>query len=181
MSVWVRAADPPKPHDSTPENEIQITANQLIATSKEGYAEFSGEVRTTQADFVITSDRLRIYYEGDLVNSAKKNTGQNRIKKILATGNVKIKSAQYDAATDQLEYDVPTMVLVLSGANSAVISGKNSITGSKITLYRADGRVKVEGGQHKRVKAVFYSEGEASNPLTPARSVRKAGKLSKPD
>jgi lipopolysaccharide export system protein LptA len=120
-------------------------------------------VKAAQGSFVITSDRLRIYYEGDLVNPAKKSSEDAFIKKIVAKGNVGITSEQYVAQTDQVEYDTESMTIVLTGENSKVTSGKNSITGSKITLYRKEGQVKVEGSAEKRIKAVFYSTGETSD------------------
>jgi lipopolysaccharide export system protein LptA len=144
---------------------IQITANQLISNNEEKYAEFIGDVKASQGDFVITSERLKIYYEGDLVNPEKKSTGDEVIKKIIAEGNVKITAEQYLAETDRVEYDTDSMTIVLRGENSKVTSGKNSISGSTITLYRKDGQVKVEGSAEKRIKAIFYSTGKTSEVL----------------
>ena len=151
------------------DDPIQITADQLISNNEQKYAEFIGNVKASQADYVITSDRLRIYYRGQLLNLDEKNSGtdssgeQERLKKIVATGNVKIKTQQFDAVTERAELDTKTMIIVLAGENSKVISGKNSITGSKITLYQRDGRVKVEGSKNKRIKAIFYSEGSTTD------------------
>ena len=142
---------------------IQITANQLISNNDEKYAEFIGDVKASQGNFIITADRLKIYYVGDLVNPEKKSSGDEMIKKIVAEGNVKITAEQYLAETDQVEYDTDSMTIVLRGENSKVTSGKNSISGSKITLYRKDGQVKVEGSAEKRIKAVFYSTGKTSD------------------
>ena len=64
-------------------------------------------------------------------------------------------------ALDTLGRKVDTMVLVLEGENSRVQSGKNILTGSKITIYRKDEEIKVEGSPQKRVKAVFYSDATA--------------------
>ena len=143
---------------------IQITADQLISNNEKKYAEFIGNVRATQAEFVITSDKLRIYYQGDLLNTEEKsNQGDDMLKKIVATGNVKILSSQYDAESDMIEYDTASMTITMTGENSKVISGKNSISGSKIILYRKEGRVKVLGSEKKRVEATFYSGGNASD------------------
>ena len=158
-----------KAADNKPAEEpIQIIADQLISDNEQKYAEFIGNVKATQADFVITSDKLRIYYQGDLLNSEKQSstqssTNDDMLKKIVATGNVKIKSEQYDAEAEKVEYDTTSMTIILTGENSKVISGKNSIAGSKIILYRNDGRVKVEGGKTQRVKAIFYSGGNATD------------------
>lgn len=153
------AATENKPEDVP----ILITADQLISNNEEKYAEFIGNVKATQADLVITSDKLRIYYEGDLLNTKEKtNQNDDMLKKIVATGNVKIRSDQYNANTENAEYDTKTLTIVLTGENSKVFSGKNSITGSKIIFDRKDGRFKVLGGEKKRVEATIYSGGKAS-------------------
>ena len=150
--------------DAIAENEpIQITANQLISNNEEKYAEFIENVKAIQGDIVITSDKLRIYYKGDPLNSEAQGNDEEMLKKIIATGHVKIKTEQYYAESDRVEYDTASMTMVLIGEGSKVISGKNSITGSRITLYRKDGRFKVEGSEKKRIKAVFYSNDKTSD------------------
>jgi len=139
---------------------IEITADRLISNAKEKYAEFIGKVKAKQGAFELIADTLRIYYEGDLVNQKNQSSDQGVIKKIVAFGNVDITTESYAAKADQVEYDVATMIIVLSGKNATVTSGQNSVTGSKITLYRADGHINVEGSPDKRVNAVFYSEGK---------------------
>ncbi len=160
------ATDKPKAgaSDTKPEDTpIIITAEQLESDNKAKFAEFNGNVKVTTADFVITSDKLRIYYKGELLETEKKGNDEEMLKKIVATGNVKITSDQYNAKTEKLEYDTATMTIILTGENSTVFSGKNSIIGSKIILYQKDGRVKVLGSKNKRIKAEFYSKGETSD------------------
>ena len=154
-----KAETSPKP-ENTP---IIITAEQLDSDNNAKFAEFIGNVKAIQADFVITSDKLRIYYKGELLNTEKKGNDEETLKKIVATGNVKITSDQYIAKTEKLEYDTASMTIILTGENSTVINGKNSITGSKIILYQKDGRVKVLGSKNKRIKAEFFSKGETSD------------------
>jgi lipopolysaccharide export system protein LptA len=153
------AATENKPEDVP----ILITADQLVSNNEEKYAEFVGNVKATQADFVITSDTLRIYYEGDLLDTEEQtNQNDDMLKKIVASGNVKIRSDQYNADTENAEYDTQTMIIILSGENSKVFSGKSSITGSKIVLNRKTGRFKVLGGKKERVEATIFSGGKAS-------------------
>jgi lipopolysaccharide transport protein LptA len=150
--------------DAKPENTpIIITAEQLDSDNKAKFAEFIGNVKAIQADFVITSDKLRIYYKGELLDTEKKGNDEEPLKKIVASGNVKITSDQYIAETEKLEYDTASMTIILTGENSTVINGKNSLTGSKIILYQKDGRVKVLGSKNKRIKAEFFSKGETSD------------------
>jgi len=145
-------ASDPKP-ENTP---IIITAEQLESDNKAKFAEFIGNVKVTTADFVITSDKLRIYYKGELLNTEKKGNDEEMLKKIVATGNVKITSDQYNAKTEKLEYDTATMTIILTGENSTVFSGKNSIIGSKIILYQKDGRVKVLGSKKQAYKGRIF-------------------------
>jgi lipopolysaccharide transport protein LptA len=161
------AADKPSEETSNKKQEITpiiITAEQLNSDNKAKFAEFIGNVKATQADFVITSDKLRIYYKGELLNTEEKGDDEEVLKKIVATGNVKITTDQYIAKTEELVYDTAALTIILSGENSTVIDGqKNSITGSKIILYQKDGRVKVLGSKKKRIKAEFFSKGETSD------------------
>jgi lipopolysaccharide export system protein LptA len=157
-----QAAD--EPETGQPDNEpIQIVADKLISYNDDKYAEFIGNVKVTQADFTITSDKLRIYYQGELLQNEKKDSDEDLLKKIIATGNVKINSEQYQAEADKAEYDTTAKTVVLSGENAKVISGKNSITGAIITLNQESGQVKVESSGTKRIKAEFFTKEKASD------------------
>lgn len=149
---------PQKKGASQADEQIQIVADKLITNSAEKFAEFMGDVRTSQGNLVITSERLRIYYRDDPDGNKDQTGGQESIKRVVASGNVQVSSEKYRAETDQVEYDPDTQVLVLDGENSIVRSGKNILTGSKITVFRKTGQIKVESSPHKRIKAVFYPE-----------------------
>jgi lipopolysaccharide export system protein LptA len=156
------AADKPK-SDQTGNEPIQIVANELISYNEDKYAEFTGNVKVTQGNFSITSDKLKIYYQGELLDNEKKGGDEELLKKIIATGNVKITSEQYNAEAERAEYDTAAMTVILSGKNVRVISGKNSISGSKITLNRKTSQVKVEGSNTKRIKAEFFTKDKAKD------------------
>jgi lipopolysaccharide export system protein LptA len=149
---------PPKKSTHQTDQQIQIVADKLITNSAEKFAEFIGDVRARQGNLEIISERLRIYYRDDPDRNKNQTGGQESIKQIIASGNVHLSFEEYKAKADQAEYDLDTQVFVLSGDNTTVTSGKNTLTGSKITLYRKDGQIKVESSQQKRVKAVFYQE-----------------------
>ena len=155
------AEEPPQSNGSDQADEqIQILADKLVTNNAEKFAEFMGNVRASQGNLVITSERLRIYYRDPGANESRQSD-QESIKRVVASGNVQVASERYRARADQAEYDLDTQVFVLSGENSTVTSGKNTLTGSKITLYRKDGQIRVEGSQQKRVKAVFYPKENA--------------------
>jgi lipopolysaccharide export system protein LptA len=151
-----------KPQDTdarslSEDRKIHITADKLISDNEVDYAEFIGNVRATQEDTVITADRLKIFVKKNPDDKSAPGVGTESINKIIASGNVKINFDNKVAVTRQAVYNTETGVLVLSGDNSRIISGKDSISGEKITLYRTTGRITVESGKEKRVEAVLYS------------------------
>lgn len=147
----------PKQKDPDKNEAIHITSDRLISDNKAGYAEFIGNVKATQADTVITSDRLKIFYKKNIANKGPLSVSEESIHKIVANGNVEIKFDNRVATAHQAVYNTETMVLVLSGNDAKIISENDSISGEKITFYRTDGRINVESGNKKRVEAVFYS------------------------
>ena len=142
--------------DFNENDEIHVIADQLVSNIKEHYAEFSGDVKANQGEFEITSDTLRIYYKTGTDNDKNTVEDKRSIEKIIASGNVKIKSGRQIASADQAVYNVDSMILVLTGENSRISSEKSYITGSRVTLNRADGNVIIESDGKNRVSGVFY-------------------------
>jgi len=138
-------------------SNIQIKSDSLVAYNEASYAEFSGNVSAVQGTTLITSDKLRIYYSKSPENKGPKDTGEDSIKKVVASGNVVIRSENRTAYTSMAEYTPATKVVVLSGAGSKVTSGNNYVSGEKITFYVNEDRVIVERSKEKQVEAVFYS------------------------
>lgn len=145
---------------------IEIVSDRMMANTTEKWAEFKGSVQVTQGKFSMAADALRIYYEGDLMNTAKGGSAQEQIRKMEATGRVHIVTEQYTADTEHAEYVPATDVLILSGERSRVISGRNTLSGSKIVLNRSEGKAVVEGAGAERVKAVFFQEEKGSPPAS---------------
>ena len=179
LRVTDAAATDDKTQTRTPQSQkqIQITADQLVTHGDQNYAEFIGNVEAVQENFELRSDRLRIYYRSGtgITNSAA--TNEEPLKKIVASGNVRIKSDNQNAQTDAVEYTVASGLLVLTGENSTLTDGKNSIKGSKISLNRLTGEVSVEGSPKSRVRAVVYSN-QGINPSSNASKTKRKPKKS---
>ncbi|MEW6260431.1 MAG: LptA/OstA family protein [Thermodesulfobacteriota bacterium] len=143
---------------------IHITSDSLVTDNNANYAEFIGNVSATQGTTLITSDKLRIYYQVSGTGKEKKITSQDAVKRIVATGNVTIRFDNKVAVTEQAEYITDTGMIILTGANSRVTSGSNYVAGDKITLYRFQDKVTVERSKEKRVEAVFYPSEKGPNP-----------------
>ena len=141
--------------DKNKNSIIHINADRLISNIEDGWAEFKGNVCVTRKSLIIKSDTLKIYYKKLLKGQNKPATGQELIEKIIATGNVHIKSDELVAISHQAIYTKETGNIILSGHDSKVISGNNSIAGSQIILYMDEEGIKVTGNGTKRVEAEF--------------------------
>lgn len=155
------AQEDPAAGDAVPPAEqVHVTADRLVSEAAARTAEFIGNVRATQGDTVITADRLKIYFEsapGEKTGAAERES----IQKIVADGNVNIEMSDGVAAADKAVYITATDVLVLTGPNSKITSERNSVTGDKITIYRSEDRMIVDGSGKERVEAVLYTEEKA--------------------
>ena len=104
----------------------------------------------------ITSDKLKVYYKKGIQSGP--NAGVDAIVRMVAQGMVKIVLADTVAHTEHAEYFADRRIVILTGPNSRIVDGNNSISGQKITLYRDDKRIHVEGTQKEPVEAFFYSD-----------------------
>jgi lipopolysaccharide transport protein LptA len=136
-------------------NRIRITADKLVAEVDAGEIEFIGNVKTTQADAVITSDRLTIIYNPDAIKNDTRGNKKESIQKIIAKGHVKILTDEIIAETDRAEYTIESKILVLLGEQSRISQRGHTITGTKFTLYRTEGKLSVEGKGENRIKAIL--------------------------
>jgi lipopolysaccharide assembly outer membrane protein LptD (OstA) len=95
-----------------------IIADKLFAEVDAGVIEFVGNVKATQAETVVTADRLKIIYNPDATKDQANSLKSVSIEKIIASGHVKINYDNIIAETDEAEYTMKTKVLVLKGAQS---------------------------------------------------------------
>jgi len=140
------------------ETKIHITSDKMISESGADYIEFIGNVRATQEANIVTGDRLKFFFKEGLDDNTNLLAGEESIDKIVVNGNVKIILDDKTAISQKAVYTTASRILVLTGPDSKIISGKDSVSGEKITLYRADERIIVESGKEKQVEAVFFSK-----------------------
>lgn len=143
---------------------IRVTADRLVTNTESQNAEFIGNVHATRDNMTIRCDSLKIFYTDASVQDAQSQPGEGSIRRIVAEGNVKINLDNQTATTQRADWSPQDQTIVLSGPGSKIVSGKNSITGSKITLHQENNRIQVEGGSDGRVEAQFFSN-EQGLPL----------------
>ena len=144
--------------------KIQIRSDSLVADNQSKVAEFIGNVKASQGDTVIESDRLKVYYGSGGRPSADPEDLAAQVEKIVASGNVRIRFENRLAVAQEAVYNVLSQVFILSGEGTRVTSGSSYIVGKKITLRRKDGQVVVIGGKSEQVEAVFYPEDAKKQP-----------------
>jgi lipopolysaccharide export system protein LptA len=140
---------------------IRITSDKLLTDNAKRSARFSGNVKAIQGDTVITADHLTIFFKSG--GSTSSNISNNNIDRLKAEGQVRIEFDNKVAVSNQAVYIVAERKLILSGPGSKVISGQDEISGSKITFFRDDGRVALEGDGQNRVNAIIHSDHQGLN------------------
>jgi lipopolysaccharide export system protein LptA len=138
---------------------VTVDADQLENIQKEGLVVFSGNVVASQNSSTQWADRMEVYLDdkGD------------KIVRTISTGNVRIvtRDCRNGTARRAEYYDAEQRVVLIG--NARVWRDDNVVTGERITIYLAEDRSVVEGGQQERVKAVFYprNQDEAAAPPKP--------------
>ena len=140
------------------DSSIRITSDAVESDHRMKWLEFTGNVRATQEDGVITADRIKVFYR----SQGHPSGGGTTVEKIISQGNVRIvlDGKSKTAVAEKAIYTADPKVLVLSGGGPTVWSGNNIIRGEKITLFLAEDRTLVEGGESTQVDATFFAEDE---------------------
>jgi lipopolysaccharide export system protein LptA len=136
---------------------VTVDADQLENIQKEGLVVFTGNVVATQNGSTQWAERMEVYLDdkGD------------RITRTVSTGNVRIITRDCRSGTaKRVEYFDAEQRVVLIG-NARVWRDDNVVTGERITIFLAEDRSLVEGGQQERVKAVFYPKSQQETAARP--------------
>jgi lipopolysaccharide export system protein LptA len=135
---------------------IKITSDTLEADNRNQTFLFKGNVKVIQGSTEITSERLKVWYKSDGGGQGTSPDGASRIRDIEAGGNVVILFDGRTAKSERALYSADKGTLTLLGENATIIDGKNTIRGSKITLYRTQDRITVEGDRPGRVEVDIF-------------------------
>jgi len=137
-----------------PPADLKISSDKMVASKDQSMVEFTGKVKAVRADSVLIADSVKVFFHA----SETKKEGQSNVKRILAVGNVEYTEGERKAFSDQADYDTTDQILVLTGDQARLLTGKSWITGKKITLFKAEDRVVVESTEETRVEAFFDAD-----------------------
>ncbi len=126
--------------------KIHITSNSLIVNNKKKFAIFAGKVIAIKGDLKIFSQNLKVFYNG-----------KNKIKTLLATGNVHIIKGTDNITGQKAVFNNIDKIVTITG-HPLAWSGKNKITGKIIEMNLNTGISHILSGPGKRVNAVIYSK-----------------------
>ena len=136
---------------------IHIEADRMESNSSKNVVVFTGSVETKQGDLVINADRMTVYYRKSTGKKKFSYGNSQKIKKIIADGNVRIARGEMSAAGDRAEFSASDNKVKLIG-NTRVWQGNNLVTGNMIEIDLDTGTSIVERSRERgeRVKGIFY-------------------------
>lgn len=145
-----------------PAEKVHITSDTMMFDDKNSQVEFTGNVVATRLNATIHADHVKVllYSKAEKKSRAVKGDSQtpdDNVKQLIASGNVKVIQKDTTATADKAVYNTTKKTIVLTGKSPTVLSGKNYVTGKKITLFQDTRRMVVEGGESRRVEAFFDS------------------------
>lgn len=110
---------------------------------------FTGNVLVTATDFKLKAREMQVFFDEG-----------NKIKRMIARGNVEIDATDKQTKSGQAEYIIAENKLILT-ESPQVLQNRNTVTGTTITIYRDTNRMDVDG----RSRVLLYESGPTeANP-----------------
>ena len=160
--------------DAAAEAPVYIEADRMESDQQRDVVVFTGSVQAKQGDIVINADEMTVNYSA----TAPEKTGNEpqdekitqKIKTILARGNVKVVKGDWIATGNTMRYFSSERKVWLSG-NAKAWQDQNRISGEHIIMYLDEGRSVVEGSgpEGERVKAYIYTDGNVGSKKPPQK------------
>ena len=138
--------------DQSDRNQITIVSNNLEIDDQNNQVTFTGNVYAHGNEFEITCQKLDLYY-----HRQKRGNNENSkidIKKIIATGNVKILRAEGGSASAETAIYLQDEEKIVLTGNPKIKQEGDFVEGTRITLFLKEKRSVVEGSEGNQVKAV---------------------------
>ncbi len=141
VAAQTRAEKPPDSELSECEGAeaaLDVTSEQMTFDRDTQTFIFEDKVRVKRCDLVIDCDRLQVVRYAD----------ENRIKHVIATGNVRFQDGTRHAVADRADYYEDEQKLVLVGSPRAWdVDEQNEVSGEEIIVFLAEERILVSGAR----------------------------------
>ncbi len=134
---------------------LNIASDRMEVSQKDRTILFEGHVVIQQEDLTITGRRMVVFAAASGRGREDGSSMMEQIDRIEIEGDVRISQREKVATADKSVYYHGEQKIVLMG-NPMVSQGEDRVQGRLITLYLADGRSVVEGGESSPVQAVLH-------------------------
>ncbi len=131
---------------------IDIRSHSLEFLYTEKRVRYKDKVVATQGEVTLTCNLLTITYE-ELARSngtPPSSSAQQRLKEVIAEGDVRVQSANNYATGKRLVFDQNKRTVILSG-NAVMHEGVNHVSGDRVIVYLDERRSVVEGRARMRL------------------------------
>lgn len=118
-----------------PKLPVEVTAESFSVDQANHTASFSGAVRVSQGDMVLTAGEVRIEYAED---------GKS-IARLIASGGVVLKAGEDAAQAGEAVYVLASAEVTLTG-DVVLTQGAAAISGQKLVVNLSNGTGRMEGG-----------------------------------
>lgn len=133
---------------------IDIRSQRLEFLYAEKRVQYQDEVVATQGEVTLTCNLLTVSYEepaeSDGTPPPPSTTSQQRLKEIVAEGDVRLESESGYATGRQLVFDQTKRTVTLSG-DAVLHEGANQVSGDRVIVYLDERRSVVEGQARMRL------------------------------
>ncbi len=134
-----------------------ITADNLEILDEKNLIIFTGNVRASRGDTRLRADRLEVYTEkASGKDGAQGNGGEGgtKMRRWVATGNVRIIKGDMTITGNRADMDVPRDVVTVTG-NVVVRQRGSTIRGAKLVANLKTNVTRIIAGKKRRVHGVF--------------------------
>jgi lipopolysaccharide export system protein LptA len=118
--------------------------------------DYRGHVLTYKGSVVVTQGDMKL--ESNSLTVALDEQPDNRIKEVVADGQVRLSKGARWATGGHAVFDQTRNIVVLSD-NADVHDGPNRVSGERVVVYLNEERSVVEGGNHRVTAELFPSHG----------------------
>ena len=136
---------------------VQIQADRLDVQDKDGRAVFEGNVEVVQGELSLRAGKMTVVYmrDGEGGGAAGGLGSAGNIRRIDASGGVRVRSGGQVATGDEGSFDMASEVVTLTGDEVVLSDAGNVITGCKLTIAMSSGDAQVEPCSSGRVKLLL--------------------------
>ena len=130
------------------EGPVKVTSDTFTVDQTRSEATFTGNVVVTRDDLTVWANRVLVTFaEGGLED----------IRQIVATGNVRLRTADQDATGERATFDPNSQILHLTG-NVTVVNSAGTLNGPELVVNLAEKTTTFSSHGGGRVTGVFTQQ-----------------------